>query len=205
VSEGEGSERVLAEPDGAGLVGGRVRELRVGRGLSARVVAARAGITPAYLSRLENDKVSPTISTLTRVLQAIGVSAGQLFAAKEGDDLVVRASERRRVESQGVSDHLLTPDRAQRLRVLETVIAVGADSGAESYTHGGDEECVVVLEGGLRVWVDGRVHVLAAGDAITFACRRPHRWANGDSVPARVLWVVTPAGDYAAVPGSARL
>ena len=135
---------------GDGLIGYRVRELRVANGMSAREVASRAGITPAYLSRLENDKVSPTVSTLTRVLQAMGVSAGQLFAADPGGELVVRAADRRRMDSKGVTDYLLTPEQARRLRVLETVIAPGSGSGAENYTHPGDEECVVVLDGALR-------------------------------------------------------
>jgi transcriptional regulator with XRE-family HTH domain len=194
----EYSEEAPASPDGDGLVGRRVRELRTGRGLSARVVAARAGITPAYLSRLENDKVSPTISTLTRVVQAIGVPVSQLFAAGAGAEMVVRAAERRRIESEGVTDYLLTPQSAQRLRILETVIAAGAYSGGEGYTHAGDEECVVVLAGALRVWVDERPHDLAVGDSITFACRRPHRWANPGAEPTRALWVITPRGDLLA-------
>jgi transcriptional regulator with XRE-family HTH domain len=196
LSRREYLEEVPASPDGNGLVGRRVRELRTSRGLSARAVAARAGITPAYLSRLENDKVSPTISTLTRVLQAIGVPVSQVFTADAGTEMVVRAAERRRIESQGVTDYLLTPESAQRLRVLETVIAAGADSGAESYTHAGDEECVVVLAGSLRLWVDEKQHDLAENDSITFACRRPHRWANPGTTPTRALWVITPAGGY---------
>jgi transcriptional regulator with XRE-family HTH domain len=186
----------LAAPAAGGeeLIGHRVRRLRADRGLSARVVAARAGITPAYLSRLENDKVSPTVSTLTRVLQAIGVSVGQLFTSDAGP--VVRAGERRRVDSRGVADYLVTPEDAQRLRVLETVIEPGAGSGEQSYHHSGDEECILVLEGGLRVWLDERLYELNAGDSITFACRRPHRWVNGTRTTARVIWVITPAGGY---------
>jgi transcriptional regulator with XRE-family HTH domain len=192
----EHPEEVPAGPDGDGLVGRRVRELRTSRGLSARAVAARAGITPAYLSRLENDRVSPTISTLTRVLQAIGVPVSQLFTADAGTEMVVRAGERRRIDSEGVTDYLLTPQSAQRLRILETVIAAEADSGGEAYTHPGDEECVVVLAGALRIWIDEKPHDLAEGDSITFACRRAHRWANPGAAPARALWVITPAESY---------
>lgn len=171
-----------------------MRKLRIDRGLSARAVAARAGITPAYLSRLENDKVSPTVSTLTRVLQAIGVSVGHLFKSEAGP--VVRLGERRRVGSRGVADYLVTPEDAQRLRVLETVIEPGAGSGGQSYQHSGDEECILVLQGGLRVWLDEQPYELAAGDSITFACRRPHRWVNATGVTAKVIWVITPAGGY---------
>jgi transcriptional regulator with XRE-family HTH domain len=196
LSRQEHLEEVPASPEGDGLVGRRVRELRTDRGLSARAVADRAGITPAYLSRLENDKVSPTISTLTRVLQAIGVPVSQLFTADPGTEMVIRAGERRRVDSEGVTDYLLTPQSAQRLRILETVIAAGADSGGKGYTHAGDEESVVVLAGALRIWVDEKPHDLAEGDSITFECRRMHRWANPGAAPARALWVITPAEGY---------
>jgi uncharacterized cupin superfamily protein len=78
--------------------------------------------------------------------------------------------------------------------VLETVIRGGSGSGRAPYTHEGEEECVLVLDGELRVWLDGARYDLVEGDAITFPCRTPHRWENPGASDARVLWIVTPAG-----------
>jgi len=182
---------------GEGQVGNRVRRLRHARGLSARAVAVAAGVSPAYLSRLENGKVSPTVSTLTRVLAAMDESVARLFAA-EGEDIgpVVRRGDRRVVDNRGVQDYLVTPASAQRLKVMQTNVAVGAGSGAESYTHSGDEECILVLDGALRVWLGSVRYDLAEGDSITFPCRQEHRWVNDADAVTRVLWIITPGAGY---------
>jgi transcriptional regulator with XRE-family HTH domain len=174
-------------------LGIRLRELRRERNLTAREVAKRAGVSAAYLSRLENGKVSPTVATLTRIVKAIGESIGALF--RDGaDGPLVRRDGRRRVSNRGVADYLITPGTATRLEVLETVIEPGAGSGEQAYTHAGDEECVLILAGGLRLWVDEELYDLRVGDAVTFACRAPHRWRNCSATETRALWIITPAG-----------
>jgi transcriptional regulator with XRE-family HTH domain len=174
-------------------VGVRLRELRHRHQLSARQVADLADVSPAYLSRLENGKVSPTVGTLTRIVQAMGESVATLFQDGTTGPLV-RRGERRRVDNRGVADYLITPASASRLEVLETVVEPGAGSGDQPYSHPGDEECVVVLAGCLRVWIDEVEYDLAAGDAVTLPCRTPHRWRNCGSAAARALWIITPPG-----------
>jgi transcriptional regulator with XRE-family HTH domain len=185
--------------DGEDGVGDRVRRLRQSRGMSAREVAAAAGVTPAYLSRLENDRVSPTISTLTRVMQAIGEPVGRLFS---DDDPVgvpgpaVRKHERRLVSSQGVRDYLVTPLNDPLLKVMDTTIDVGAGSGPRNFSHSGDEECIFVLDGALRIWLGQQRFDLEEGDSLTFACNVGHRWLNPTDQPVRALWIITPGSGY---------
>lgn len=175
------------------LVGARLRALRRGKGLAAKDVAARAGVSPGYLSRLENGHISPTVSTLTRVVQAMGESIVNVFGEAEAGP-VVRRDDRILIRNRGADDYLVTPTRTGKLEVLETVVEPGGSSGAQHYTHAGDEECIVILDGWLRVWLDGVQHDLNVGDSITFPCGVPHRWSNPGDVPARAHWIITPAG-----------
>jgi transcriptional regulator with XRE-family HTH domain len=174
-------------------VGIRLRALRRDRGLSGREVAERAGVSATYLSRVENGRASPTVATLTRVVQAMGASVRELFQ-DSADGPLVRRADRRVVRNRGADDYLITSSSATRLEVLETVVAPGGGSGEEPYTHPGDEECVLVLEGSLRMWIDESVYDLRAGDAVTFPCRVPHRWRNPGRKQAKALWIITPAG-----------
>lgn len=177
-------------------VGSRLREIRRARGMAARDLAERAGVTAAYISRLETGKVSPTVASLTRVMQALGESVGALFETPQdrADHApVVRVRERQLVRSHGVEDYRITPAWADRLEVLETVVQPGAGSGGTPYTHLGDQECVLMLDGSLTVWIDDVAHTLEPGDALTFACRSPHRWSNSAATVARALWIITPA------------
>lgn len=178
--------------DGEVHVGSRVRELRQAQGLSARELATRAGVSAAYLSRLENGRLSPTVSTLSRVMRAMGEPVSKVFGGEDLNRPVVKVHERRVIRERGVDDYLLSPTRSGRLEVLETVVQPGAGSG-EAYAHPGDEECIIVVEGAFRVWLDDAVYDLAPGDAVTFPCRTPHRWENPGQGETRVIWVLTPA------------
>lgn len=184
-------ERPEAADDDA-RVGARLRQLREARGLSARELARLASISPAYLSRLENGKVSPTVATLGRVVQAMDETIATLFDETRDDGLVVRAHERRAVRSRGVDDYRVTPSWATRLEVLESVVAPGQGSGPTSYNHPGDEECVLVLDGELDVVIEGEVYRLGTGDSATFPCKTPHHWRNPSTQVSRVLWIITP-------------
>lgn len=178
--------------DGKSDVGAAVRRLRLERGLSARELADRAGVSASYLSRLENGQVSPTVSTLTRLVQAMGQTLLGLFQGADTSP-VVRRDERRLIRNRGVDDYIVTSAAATRLEVLDTQVAPGADSG-KPYSHEGDEECVLVLDGELVIWVKDERYTLAEGDAITFRCRDEHRWQNAGPEAARVLWIITPQG-----------
>jgi transcriptional regulator with XRE-family HTH domain len=178
---------------GAQHVGERIRQLRQAKNLSSKQLAARSGLTTSYISRIENGKVSPTVATLGRVVQAMGETFGSLFGDAQAEGPVVRARDRHPLHSHGVDDYRVTPAWASRLVVVESVIQAGQASGSESHSHPGDEECVLVLDGELTVWLDDREYQLGQGDSASYLCRLPHRWRNSARSASRVLWIITPA------------
>ncbi len=182
-----------AHPDDA-AVGSRLRRLRERKGLSARQVADLAGLSPAYLSRLENERISPTVATLAKLLAAIGETMATLYQEPAGPPhAVVRRDDRHLMRTRGVLDSQVTPGWAKRLEILESLVDPGGGSGDRPHTHAGEEECVLVLEGELDLWLGDEHLQLAVGDSATFACTVPHRWVNTSAATARVLWVITPS------------
>jgi transcriptional regulator with XRE-family HTH domain len=185
-----------AQPDEAvtGEVGPRLRQLRGQKSLSARQVAELAGVTPAYLSRLENGRISPTVATLARLVAAMGETMATLFSEPPGPvEPVVRRTDRHLMRSRGVLDSQVTPGWAKRLEVLESLVEPGQGSSDSLHTHAGDEECLIVLEGELDLILGSDHHHLELGDSATFESRTPHRWRNPSKTQARVLWIITPA------------
>jgi transcriptional regulator with XRE-family HTH domain len=183
-----------AGPSPDGEVGPRLRQLREQKTMSARQVADLAGLTPAYLSRLENGRVSPTVTTLARLVAAMGETMATLFQEPPGArETVVRRADRHLMRSRGVLDSQVTPGWATRLEILESLVEPGQGSSDRLHTHAGDEECVLVLEGALDLYLGAERHQLHVGDSATFDCRAPHRWRNPTTEPSRVLWVITPA------------
>lgn len=60
-------------------IGSALRDLREARGISARHLSELSGVSAAMISRIENDQVSPSISTMTALSDALGVTLVSLF------------------------------------------------------------------------------------------------------------------------------
>jgi len=58
-----------------------IRNLRLGHGLSQRQLALRMGVPRTYVSKIENEKATPTLSSLSRLAAALDVSVPDLLRA----------------------------------------------------------------------------------------------------------------------------
>jgi transcriptional regulator with XRE-family HTH domain len=179
-------------------LGGRLRALRRSKGLSLKVVAQGASVSESFLSQVERGTASPSVASLRRICAALDEPMGALFQEVEErpdeDGALVRVADRRRVfRPDGSADFMLTPRSAQHLQIHYNVVAPGRSSGREAYTHAGEEECVIVLEGSLNVTWRGRAYHLDKGDALLIQPTEAHQFENRGTEPAVVLWVITPA------------
>jgi len=186
----------VAEAAAEAELGGRLRALRSSRGLSLRAAAALAGVTPGALSQIETGKNSPSVSTLKKVLGAVGVSLGEFFGSGERSGqggFVFRSAELVSVGSgRGLRFlGLPGPASARAIQFLRETYAPGADTGAEPYSHEGEEGGFCV-SGSVEVTLAGRREVLGPGDAYYYASKLPHRWRNVGRAPAVVISGCTP-------------
>ena len=74
-------------------VGGRIRQLRLGLGMSVRALAAKTGFSPSLISQAENGQVTPSIGSLERIAMALGVSLGKFFARARDQHRAAGASQ----------------------------------------------------------------------------------------------------------------
>ncbi|MGH3103391.1 MAG: helix-turn-helix domain-containing protein [Gaiellaceae bacterium] len=174
-------------------VGARLRSLRRERGLTIAQVAAATGLTKGFISQLERDTTTPSLSSLARICDALGVRMGDVFHAG-GPELVrlIRRNERTAVDWDP-HHFLLSPPQERRLQAIESHIPPGEGAGDELYSFPGDVEFVYVLSGSLELRVADERYLLEAGDVLTYPLREPHTWSNPSAdEPATVLWVAVP-------------
>lgn len=176
------------------VLGSRLKAARLARRLTLRDLAARAGVTESFLSQVERDVSSPSIASLQRICRAMGLSIAELLESGQPVGRVVRHGQGRTVQYPGLGsrDSFLTSNERGRLQVILSTIEPGGGTGPEAYVHESDEECVVILEGSLDLWVGDEHYKLEEGDAITYPSRIPHRNTNLGDRPARVLFCLTP-------------
>lgn len=187
------SRGVLSHPRAHlhGLMGLRLRRLRLQRGLPLERVARAAGVSTGFLSALERGHMSASVATLRRLARFFGANILALFEPSKTNSHRVRPADRKILDTgNGVRMELLAWGNAVMEPHLFTV-AAGAGSG-EAYAHEG-EEFLYVLRGQLEIGLKGgRKHRLRSGDSFYFESRTPHHWRNTGKSVAQILWINTP-------------
>lgn len=172
----------------AGL-GARLREHRLASRLTLEAAAARVGLSPAYLSRLETGHRQPSLPVLLGLAKAYGTSVSGLLGEQPGEpDPVIRGGAilpgraggwgYRRAGSPGRAMqalHVQVPPSLQ-----DTVVRV----------HPG-EEWLYVTKGRMRLTLGDTVHLLDEGDSAHFDSLTPHCIAADSADGVELLFVHT--------------
>ncbi len=182
----------MEQPDNEAL-GERIRELRATTGLSMRDLASRAGVSPGYISQIENGHKNASIAVVRAIAAAFGITWLELFQPAPEHGRVLRRSERPRLFSDGdVAHYGITQPPIGNVEVLVSEYAPGQGTGNEHYTHGDSQEICLVTRGILSITIGGENHVLQAGDSVEFRTSTPHHVRNPGPDDAEAVWVVTP-------------
>jgi len=175
-------------------VGRRLRGVRTAFGLSQRELAKRAGVTNGMISLIEQDRVSPSVGSLQKILAAFPMTMAEFFTRdmQTQETMVFRAADLPNVGTGTIQYGLVAAARRDRkMSILAETYQPDSDTGEDLLTHSG-EEGGVVIEGELELTVAGKTWLLGPGDAYYFDSRLPHRFRNTGSVPARVVSANSP-------------
>lgn len=194
-SDNSSKQPTRADASSIPSLGAKLRALRRSRGLTIKDVAGASELTESFISQVERDSANPSIASVFRIADALAVQIGDLFdSVGKPHGRVVRRSKQSRISFPGSksTDALLSPNLHGKLQVTWAEMSPGGSSGDESYSHPGEEECVVVTKGTLEICVGDERYVLKAGDAITFESRIEHKWRNVGRGSVTAVWIQTP-------------
>jgi transcriptional regulator with XRE-family HTH domain len=175
-------------------VGARLRAIREMHGLSQRELAKRAGVSNASVSQIEQNRSSPSVGSLKKVLDGIPMSLADFFSMEHAprEQVFFRAEDLTVISDGTIRYAQVGRDLSSRaLQIIHERYEPGADTGQSMLRHA-SEEGGVVLRGRLEVTVGDQRRILGAGDAYYFNSRLPHRFRTvGDEV-CEVVSACTP-------------
>jgi transcriptional regulator with XRE-family HTH domain len=175
-------------------LGRKIRDLRLRRGLTVQKLADASNLSKGFISQVENDRTSPSLATLRDLATALRTSVAYLVVEDDPTPHVVRARERPRIQAGGNTSRaeVLSAQPKRNLELLMLELPPGLAAGEKRHSHHG-EECLLCVEGRLRL-VHGELELmLDPGDSCHFDGRTPHSIENLGPTAARVLVAMTPA------------
>ena len=182
-------------------VGARLKQVRETHGLSQRQLAQRAGVTNGTISLIEQNRCSPSVSSLRKVLQGIPMSLAEFFSSDDlppreqiffkSGDLVELTGVLVKNKVGSISFRQVGDLRGRNLQILHERYAPGADTGRTMLQHE-SEEGGIVVKGQIELTVGDRKEILGPGDAYLFDSRIPHRFRNLSDEECQLISACTP-------------
>lgn len=174
------------------LIGEIIKKLRLEKGWTIRDLASKTGLSVGFLSNVERDINSPTISSLAKICNALETNLVSLFENGISEEkIVTRKSERETLvtskESKTVYEYLLPPNK--NFKAVCIRMEPGGNYGEGLTGHKGDE-FGIVLEGMMEISIGEDVYILEEGDSIYIKAFVPHKYRNIGEACCNSLWVV---------------
>jgi transcriptional regulator with XRE-family HTH domain len=180
-------------------IGEKLRAFRKDRGLSIRVLADRAGLSPNTISLIENNSASPTVTTLYSIANVLDVPLSAFFVEDENGEEVrlLKVQDRERTVVPGVRVGVLPGDILDgRVHILHFVVEPGKGSGNEQMVHPGDE-LVICIQGELEYRVKDTIYNMKEQDSLAFNGGFPHSFYNRSRAETHFMVLITTETDQA--------
>lgn len=176
-----------------GRFGLELKAARKSRKLTLDSLASDAGISVSMLSKIENNKAVPSLTTLHRIVDTLGLNIGMLFSgASDEKSIVFRNEQRPKISANnGVSLERLVPFGDHHI-MQGNIHIVEPGCGSEGTMQHEGEEVGFVLEGTLELVVDDNTYILNTGDSFNFNSRLMHSYRNPGHMVCKVIWINTP-------------
>jgi transcriptional regulator with XRE-family HTH domain len=179
------------EPAESPRVGPVIRNLRRRQDRTLQDLADATGLSVGFLSQIEREIATPSLSALAKIARALGVEIEHFIASPSADSIHTKAELR---ETYWVDRKFMTYERLSADfpgSVLSAfIVTMPPRFVSEPDSHDG-EEFIYQLEGSTVVEVDGEKYVLNTGDTLHFRSSRSHLLSNPSDQKSKISWVGT--------------
>jgi transcriptional regulator with XRE-family HTH domain len=178
-------------------VGRCLRTIRLAHGLSIRSLAEKSGLNVNTLSLIENNKSSPSVSTLQQLAGALSVPITAFFESETPKKSIAfqkTGNRQKAAFAHGTLEDLGAGLTLRGGQPLLITLEPDANSGSNPIVHTGFE-FVFCLEGHLAYTIEDHIYLINPGDSLLFEAHLPHFWENVGETVSRSLLIMCPTDE----------
>ncbi|MBO5525787.1 MAG: helix-turn-helix domain-containing protein [Clostridia bacterium] len=172
-------------------LGSKIKQLRQQLSLTQEELADRCELTKGYISQLENDLTSPSITTLCDILTALGTTLAEFFKEDEPEKVVFSKEEFIEKDQDGMLRKWIIPNSQKNMLEPLLVELEEGVSTPEDYPHDG-EEFGYLIEGKIDIVLGKKAFSCKKGETFYFKAEKMHYIINKGKTKAKFLWISTP-------------
>ncbi|MGI6664567.1 MAG: cupin domain-containing protein [Christensenellaceae bacterium] len=172
-------------------IGAKIKNLRLQLGLTQEDLADRAELSKGFISQLERDLTSPSIATLSDILECLGTTPGAFFSEQEVEKIVFAAEDLFVKEYAEGQVTWLVPN-AQKNKLEPILLTLAPGGRSEQYPPHEGEEFGYVLSGSATLHLGKRRFHVKRHGSFYLKPEEVHFIENRGKTELRILWVSTP-------------
>lgn len=174
-------------------IGKRIKALRTKSGLTLEELASRCELTKGFLSQLENNLTSPSISTLEDITEVLGVSLETFFKEEKEEQIRFNSDDYFVDEKDKSTITWLVPNaQKNEMEPIHLTLQYKGES-SEIEPHEG-EEFAYVLEGKVDlIDLNSKKKItLKKGETFYLKGNFSHKIVNNSKQVTEIIWITTP-------------
>ncbi len=171
--------------------GEKLKELRVLKGLTQEELADRCELSKGFISQIERDLTSPSIATLSDILQSLGTTLGEFFSQAPEEQFVFGEADYFEKEDKELANKIewIIPNAQKNsMEPIRLTLNPGGSTYPDSPHEG--EEFGYVLQGNIEIHLKNHVYKVKKGESFYYMCDKSHYISSRKG--ATVLWVSCP-------------
>ncbi|MEW6162433.1 MAG: helix-turn-helix domain-containing protein [Nitrospirota bacterium] len=170
-------------------IGSKIKELRTRMDMSQKELAEKVDLTPSFISQLENNQISPSLSSFIQICNALGVNISAILEEKKSGDAQWLIKKEKIFSNLSLNENGLKGfSIVKNGNVSGTLIVLEPYSKIERhFISDKGTELIYVLKGNISVVIDGKEETLRSGDSIFLQEEVPSLWKNEGGDKAELL------------------
>lgn len=172
-------------------IGNKLKELRVLKGLTQEELADRSELSKGFISQLERNLTSPSITTLMDILQCLGTSIGEFFNEAPDEQIVFGKQDYFvKVDTEYKNEIKWIIPNAQKNTMEPIYLTLEAGGSTCPDTPHEGEEFGYILQGTVSIHLGNKTYKAKKGESFYYTADKTHFLSSKNG--ATLIWVSSP-------------
>ncbi|MFQ5455210.1 MAG: helix-turn-helix domain-containing protein [Nitrospirota bacterium] len=174
------------------LLGEKIRDIRSQKELTLKELSQQTNLTTSFLSQVERNLVSPSISSLRKIADALTIKLSSLFEEDDGRDVIFTKKNKRTkiIDKECKATYEILAADLPNIKLKPAILKLkvkGVVKRKSASNYG--EEFSIILKGKIELMREGEKFVMKEGDSIYFISNKKYTVQNTGDTEAVILFV----------------